>query len=251
MKSEELAAAIQQYLKKHGFGAWCPKAVLFDMDGVLYDSMSNHAIAWQEAMAQFGITMTAHDAYMTEGQRGTDTIRQMVKQQRGIDISQDEAQRIYDEKSRRFHAMKEAPLMPGITDVMEQITAAGRHIGVVTGSGQRPLLARLRRDFSTFVSPDHIVTAYNVTRGKPEPDPYLAGLHMMGDLQPWEAIVVENAPLGIRAGVAAQIFTIAVNTGPLPDSLLAEAGANLIFKSMDELRTCIVELEHIGERNSQ
>ena len=68
---------------------------------------------------------------------------------------------------------------------------------------------------------------------------------MMGDLQPWEAIVVENAPLGIRAGVAARIFTIAVNTGPLPDQLLAESGANLIFKSMNELRTCFQELQHL------
>ena len=225
------------YLEKHGFGTLEPKAVLFDMDGVLYDSMPHHAVAWQEAMAQFGITMTAHDAYMTEGQRGIDTISQLVRQQKGIDISQDEAQRIYDEKSRRFHAMTEAPLMPGIIDVMEQITAAGWHVGVVTGSGQRPLLQRLQRDFGDYVSPDHIVTAYDVTQGKPAPDPYLAGLRMMGNLQPWEAIVVENAPLGIRAGVAAGIFTVAVNTGPLPDSLLAEAGADAILKSMYELRS--------------
>ena len=49
-----------------------------------------------------------------------------------------------------------------------------------------------------------------------------------------EAIVIENAPLGVQAGVAAGIFTIAVNTGPLPDKVLLDAGANLLFHSMQE-----------------
>ena len=51
-----------------------PKAVLFDMDGVLYNSMPNHAIAWEESMKKFGITMTKADAYATEGARGFETI---------------------------------------------------------------------------------------------------------------------------------------------------------------------------------
>ena len=50
-----------------------------------------------------------------------------------------------------------------------------------------------------------------------------------------EAIVVENAPLGVEAGVAAGIFTIAVNTGPLPDQVLLDKGANLLFPSMEAL----------------
>jgi beta-phosphoglucomutase-like phosphatase (HAD superfamily) len=53
--------------------------------------------------------------------------------------------------------------------------------------------------------------------------------------EPWETIVVENAPLGIQAGVAAQCFTIGVNTGPLPDEQLWQAGADLVIPSMREL----------------
>jgi beta-phosphoglucomutase-like phosphatase (HAD superfamily) len=49
---------------------------------------------------------------------------------------------------------------------------------------------------------------------------------------PYEAIVVENAPLGVRSGHAAHILTVAVNTGPLPDEELLVAGANLIFPDM-------------------
>lgn len=210
------------------------RAVLFDMDGVLYDSMKNHAVAWVQSMQKFGINMTADDAYATEGARGVDTIRYMVRQQQGREISEAEAQAMYDEKSRVFHSMPEAPIMPGILDLMEQIKQHGISIGIVTGSGQRPLIARILQDFGKYVTPDHITTAYDVKRGKPNPDPYLMGLQKAGGLKPSEAIVVENAPLGVKAGVAAGIYTIAVNTGPLPDQTLLDAGANILFPSIKD-----------------
>ena len=228
------ALAIKKYLEKHGFEALRPKAVLFDMDGVLYDSMPNHAIAWQQSMAQFGIQMTADDAYATEGARGVDTIRKMVKRQQRRDIDEAEAQRMYDVKSHIFHSLPEAPIMPGVLDLMQQIQADGIQIGVVTGSGQRPLIQRILSDFKAFVDEKHITTAYDVKRGKPNPDPYLVGLQKAGNLKPYEAIVVENAPLGVRAGVAAKIFTVAVNTGPLPAQILLDANADLLFPTMKE-----------------
>lgn len=226
--------AINQYLKKHGFGQFEPKAALFDMDGVLYDSMPNHAVAWQQSMASFNIHMTAHDAYATEGARGIDTIRHMVMQQKGEEITLERAQEMYDEKTRCFHALPEAPVMPGVVEVMRAMKARGWRIGVVTGSGQRPLINRLLSDFTEFLDEEHIVTAYDVKRGKPAPDPYLMGMRKAGTL-PWETIVIENAPLGVKAGVAAQAFTIAVNTGPLPDETLLQAGADLLFPNMLEL----------------
>lgn len=226
--------AIKQYLERHGFETLTPKAVLFDMDGVLYDSMPNHAIAWQQSMAQFGITMTADDAYATEGARGVDTIRKMVKRQQDRDIDEAEAQKMYDVKSHIFHELPEAPVMPGILDLLHQIQEGGIQIGVVTGSGQKPLIRRILKDFGAFVDEDHITTAYDVRRGKPKPDPYLIGLRKAGLLQPNEAFVVENAPLGIRAGVAARIFTIAVNTGPLPAQTLLDANADLLFPTMTD-----------------
>ena len=70
---------INKYLERTGFREFNPKAVLFDMDGVLINSMPNHAIAWQRSMASFGINMSKEDAYATEGARGVDTIRKMVK----------------------------------------------------------------------------------------------------------------------------------------------------------------------------
>ena len=226
---------IEKYLEKHGFEALCPKAVLFDMDGVLYDSMPNHAVAWQKSMAKFGLSMSAADAYATEGQRGIDTIRQMVKRQQGRDISEQEAQTMYDEKSNLFHLMPEAPMMPGACELMAQIQKMGMTVCVVTGSGQKPLIKRLKRDYGDFLDEKHIVTAYDVTCGKPHPEPYLKGLEKCGGLNPWEAVVVENAPLGVEAAVAAHIFTICINTGHLPVKLFEERRADLILDGMMEL----------------
>lgn len=222
-------------MKEHGFGHFSPKAVLFDMDGVLYDSMPLHAIAWQESMKKFGIHMTTADAYATEGARGIDTIRLFVKQQQGKDISLEEAQRMYDEKTRLFHAMPEAPIFDGVFSIMEKIQRSGMTVNVVTGSGQRPLIERLLHDFGHYLDENHITTAYDVKRGKPYPDPYLTGLRKAGNLQPNEGIVVENAPLGVRAGVSAGIFTVAINSGPLPDTSLLDEGANVLYNTMTQL----------------
>lgn len=237
---------ISEYLKYHGFAEFSPKAVLFDMDGVLYDSMPLHAIAWVESMKQFGIHMTSADAYATEGAWGIDTIRTMVKKQKGEDISLDEAQKMYDVKTEIFHTLPTAAIFPGVRETMQKIKEAGMQIGVVTGSGQRPLIMRLLSDFGDFLDEAHIVTAYDVERGKPNPDPYLAGLQKAGNLKPNEGIVVENAPLGVQAGVAAGIFTVAVNSGPLPDEELTDKGCNLLYHKMTEFCNNFEEIKALS-----
>ena len=224
---------VKQYLLKHGFERFAPQAVLFDMDGVLYNSMPNHAVAWQQSMARFGIHMTAADSYATEGARGVDTIVKFVKEQQGRDISLDEAQRMYDVKADIFHHMPTAPVFPGVIDIMRKIKASGMGICIVTGSGQRPLLKRLTDDFGDFIDDRHIVSAYDVERGKPAPDPYLMGMRKTGCTEPWQAIVVENAPLGVAAGSAARCFTVGINSGPLPDEALSGNGADIVLPSME------------------
>jgi HAD superfamily hydrolase (TIGR01509 family) len=226
---------ITQYLKKHGFATFTPKAVLFDMDGVLYDSMPNHAQSWQRAMTEFGLHMTGSDAYKYEGMRGVETIKLLARDQWHRELGDAEAQQMYAVKTRYFSQCPPAPKMAGVELLMQKIKASGLTIGVVTGSGQHTLLDTLTTAFNGLLQPQFIVTSFDVSHGKPAPDPYLKGLEKCGGLQPWEAIVVENAPLGVRAAQAARIFTIAVNTGVLPNQLLADEGADLIFNSMNAL----------------
>ena len=104
----------------------------------------------------------------------------------------------------------------------------------MTGSGQLSLIDKLNHSFPGVFAKERMVTAYDVKRGKPDPEPYLIGLKK-GGLRPEQAIVVENAPLGVRSAVAAGIFTIAVNTGILQDEELTKNGADLLYHSMEEL----------------
>lgn len=222
----------QQDISSFGKTGISPKVVLFDMDGVLYDSMPNHGVAWQRAMKEFGIHFTLEDSYATEGARGVDTIRKYAKAQLGKELSEEEAQQMYDVKAHYFHEMPEAKVFDGVIDLMQKIKASGLKIGIVTGSAQLPLIERVTRDFGDFVSKDQITTAYDVKRGKPNPDPYLMGLKKAGNYLPEEGIVVENAPLGVHAGSAAGCYTVAINSGPLADSVLLNEGANILFPTI-------------------
>lgn len=225
---------INQYLQKHGFKAMNLKAVLFDMDGVLFDSMKNHAYAWSHAMTQFGLSMSAEEAYMHEGRTGAGTINILSQRHWGRDATEEEKERIYKGKSDLFNSCPPAQPMPGALELLQKIKADGIQIQVVTGSAQSSLLDRLNTHFPDIFKPELMVTAFDVKYGKPNPEPYLMGLRK-GGIKANEAIVVENAPLGVQAAVAAGIFTIAVNTGPLPDSVLTDQGANLLFSSMSDL----------------
>ena len=225
--------AINNYLQKHGFGEMNLKAVLFDMDGVLFNSMPNHAEAWHKTMAKFGFTLSREEAYMHEGRTGAGTINIVSLRERGHEATEEEIKQIYQAKSELFNQYPLAERMPGALEVLTKIKEAGLTPMVVTGSGQTSLLDRLNKNFPNIFQRELMVTAFDVKYGKPNPEPYLMALKK-GGLQPNEAIVVENAPLGVQAGVAAGIFTIAVNTGPLPDEALLGQGANLLFHSMPD-----------------
>lgn len=118
---------------------------------------------------------------------------------------------------------------------------------LVTGSGQPSLLDRIDSHFPDTFSPETMVTAFDVVNGKPDPEPYLMGLEKGGKLTPNQALVIENAPLGIESAAAAGIFTIAVNTGLLSDELLMDAGASLLFHSMTELLDNLPEIIHLTD----
>lgn len=238
---------IEQYLQKNGFKEFAPKAVLFDMDGVIYDSMPCHAYAWNKATKEFGLHFTEEDTYVHEGMRGEEVIANCTREQKGYEASEEEIRTIYGRKAEIIATeFGVIPKMPGTEEVMRKLKAAGLMIVVVTGSGQHSTLRRVTSDHEGLVSEELIVSSKDCTRGKPHPQPYLLGLEKAGKalgrgeaLKPWEAIVVENAPMGIEAGVAAKIFTIGVNTGPLADELLWNAGADLVIKPMTALRDTI------------
>lgn len=204
------------------------KAVLFDMDGVLYDSMPNHAKAWSTAVTEFGLSMSPHEAYLHEGRTGHGTINILAQRHWGRNATTEEMERIYAAKSALFNTCPEPQPMPGAAQLLQSIRSLGLTIVLVTGSAQHSLLTRLAHDFPGIFSAERMVTAFDVRHGKPHPEPYLMGLEKAG-VSASEAVVIENAPLGVEAAHAAGIYTIAVNTGPLSPKVLLDAGADIVL----------------------
>ena len=210
----------------------------FDMDGVLFDSMPNHAIAWDEVMKKHALPFTARDCYINEGRTGESVIREATWKARNRDATPDEIQTIYTEKSAYFTMLEQkaggTPTIPGVSEVLRYVEACGDQIWVVTGSGMRSLLDNLNTVLPPVFSRERMITAFDVVNGKPDPEPYLKAWERSG-LSKEQCVVIENAPLGVRSGKAAGLKVYAVNTGILSREDLVQAGADRVFNSMQDL----------------
>jgi HAD superfamily hydrolase (TIGR01509 family) len=214
------------------------KAYFFDMDGVLFDSMPNHAIAWEEVMKQHQLPFTAYDCYLNEGRTGESVIREAMWTARNRDATPDEIATIYAEKSAYFTMLEQksggTSTISGVADVLQYIQSRGHQIWVVTGSGMRSLLDNLNAVLPPVFQRDRMITAFDVVKGKPDPEPYLKAWERSG-LTKEQCVVIENAPLGVRSAKAAGLTVYAVNTGILTREDLLQAGADKVFDSMQEL----------------
>ena len=223
-------------------------AYFFDMDGVLFDSMPNHAIAWEEVMKKHQLPFTAYDCYLNEGRTGESVIREAMWKARNRDATLDEIQTIYAEKSAYFTMLEQeaggTPTIPCVEEVLRYVESCGDQIWVVTGSGMRSLLDNLNTVLPPVFARERMITAFDVVKGKPDPEPYLKAWERCG-LDKEQCCVIENAPLGVRAGKAAGLKVYAVNTGILTPNDLLEAGADKVFNSMREL---LEELKVENER---
>lgn len=226
--------AIQEYLKKNNFKEFNLKAVFFDMDGVLYDSMKHHSLAWTKAMLETGLPFTQYDAYLNEGRTGTATINSVFVKINGREATEDEKKDIYTLKSKYFEELGEPLPMDYAHDILKKLKNKKYRLMVVTGSAQPSLIENLTSHFPNIYTKEDIISAFDVQNGKPHPEPYLKALERAG-IHPWEAVVIENAPMGTLASSTAQIFTIGVNTGPLEPIILQENGANIVLTGMKEL----------------
>ncbi len=236
-----LDEAIAKYKERNGIEVFRPKAVLFDMDGVLYDSMPRHARAWKAMCDEAGIEADENEFYAYEGRTGASTIGILVQRQYGRVATEEECRRLYKRKSEFFAAGSEAPVMPGAKDAVGTVMAARALPVLVTGSGQGTLLGRLDSEYPGAFPAERRVTAYDVTHGKPDPEPYIKGM-MKAGAHATEAIGVDNAPLGVESASRAGLFTVGVVTGPLaPGSLLA-AGADIELNSMAECAAVLRQL---------
>lgn len=186
---------------------------LFDLDGTLVDSLPVVERAWCRWADRFGIN---HEEVLSfiHGKQAITSLRHFMAGRDEADIQ------------REFYALEKIEAedtdgviaLPGALALLEQLNAAGVPWAIVT-SGSLPVAsARIRA--AGLPEPKVLVTAEQVAKGKPQPDAYLLGAQRLA-LQPEACAVVEDAPAGIEAGLAAGCRVIAVN---------APQGANCIAR---------------------
>lgn len=232
---------ITQYAQQLGVDKLDIRAALIDMDGVLYDSMKYHTLAWKRLADDLNISATRDEFYLYEGMTGKGTINLLYQRAFGKSVDDDEARRLYEIKARYFVEVGNVEVMPHADRMLNTLRDSGLCRVLVTGSGQASILERVSKDYPGIFDDDKRVTAHDVKNGKPHPEPYLQGMSKAGYTAE-QCIVIENAPLGIQAGKAAGCFVIGITTGPIPREKMIEAGADLVFDSMEQFANELPEL---------
>jgi mannitol-1-/sugar-/sorbitol-6-phosphatase len=174
-------------------------AILFDLDGVLMDSRVAVERAWERWATGHGIDPIAVLA-QAHGRRTIDTIRAIAPL---LDIEA-EARLLEVAESVDFDGVT---TLPGAAELLEALPAGS---WTVVTSGTRAL-ATGRLAHGGLPIPEQLITADDVERGKPDPQPYLAGAAALG-IDSADCLVIEDAPAGIEAGKAARMTVLAVAT---------------------------------------
>lgn len=199
------------------------RAVLFDMDGTLVDSTRVVEQVWGEFAARYSLDL-AEILKALHGVQAIDTVRRFAPAGSDVDALTAELGRMELAETRGILAVS------GALELMESLPADA--VALVTSASQE--LAVLRMAAAGLAMPTATVFAADVTRGKPDPEGYLRAAALLG-VDPADAVVFEDAPAGIAAGLAAGIRTIAVgpNTGALPDGVVQIADYSAVSATVN------------------
>jgi len=197
------------------------RGVLFDLDGVLVDSTPAVARAWAGWAGEHGfepdeVVKKAH------GRPSISTIRELLPHA-------DHAAEDREMERREIADVEGVVPLPGAMELLQALPL--ERWAIVTSCTRA--LAGVRIGAAGLTKPKHLVTATDVKRGKPDPEPYLKGAQILGTPAS-ECIVIEDAPAGIRAGKAAGARALALRTTASDDEL-QQAGADWIVDDCSEL----------------
>ncbi|MDD5668774.1 MAG: HAD family phosphatase [Candidatus Omnitrophica bacterium] len=205
-----------------------PRAIIFDMDGVIVDSMPYHFIAWYEALRPWGVRVSCFDVYSKEGERWDKTLIGLLKRE-GIDPNRKTLLKIFESRQKIFKKNFKRFIFSGVYELLICLKKKQYKLALVTGTPSqeinRILPIKIRRLFNAIVAGD------SVKKGKPHPEPYLKAAGLLS-LAPQSCVVVENAPFGITSAKKAGMFCIAVSTS-LPKEYLREA--DMVVNKLEEI----------------
>jgi len=208
------------------------RGVLFDLDGVIVDTLHYHYLAWKHMFEKYGrgTPVSEHSVLLHEG-RNSREILPLLMQETGVTIPEDQQKAFIEEKRAYFRSIVQVTQYPGAFEVIDELRQRGFKVALVTACALKNMQHNLSRQEQAHF--DFIITGDEVPRAKPFPDPYITAARQLG-LTPEECLVVENAPLGIESAKNAGMFCVAIET-TLGEEYLKSA--DIVLQKVTDLLT--------------
>ncbi|MGD0272106.1 MAG: HAD family hydrolase [Gaiellaceae bacterium] len=215
------------------------RALIFDLDGTLVDTVYAHVFAWQRALAEAGMPIDGWRIHRRIGMSGG-LFARAVARELGRPLSKKETEALQRRHGEIFDQLLPVrrPL-PGAIELLRHLHEAGVVYGVAT-SGSRPQIdASLE---SLEMGPETVVIERDdVARAKPEPDLFLACAERLG-VGPKECYVVGDAVWDLLAARRAEMLSVGLLSGGYGEDELTRAGAYRVYRDPAELNESLDEL---------
>jgi phosphoglycolate phosphatase-like HAD superfamily hydrolase len=213
-----------------------PLAVIFDIDGTLVDTNYHHALAWYRAFRQHGIVLPIWKIHRAIG-IGSDRIVEMLA---GEAVEEELGEKLREAEGPFYEAMiDEVEPMKGAHDLLRDLKHAGHPIILASSAKEEEAERYIELlEASDFI--DGYTTSADVEASKPEPDIVNAAVEKAGG---GSAVMIGDSTWDCKAATRAKLPSIAVLTGGFSEQELTEAGATIVFDSVEHLR------EHLSDKS--
>jgi HAD superfamily hydrolase (TIGR01549 family) len=208
------------------------KAVIFDIDGTLIDSVDLHARAWQEALAHFG-KQVGYARVRYQIGKGGDQLMPVFLSEDELERFGEELEKYRGELFKREY-MSQVKGFPSVRELFERIKREGLRTALASSAKGDELktykkIARIEDLVEEETSSD------DAEKSKPHPDIFEAALERLGDVEPSEAIVVGDTPYDAEAAGKAGIKTVGVLCGGFPAEDLRAAGCVRVYRDAADI----------------
>ena len=208
------------------------KAVLFDVDGTLIDSVDLHARAWQEALAHFGYDV-AFEAVRSQIGKGGDQLMPVFVPKDDLERRGEELETYRGDLFKRKYLPQVRPF-PKVRDLFERLRADGKAI-VLASSGKAEEVKRYMDIARIAELIDASTSSDEVERSKPYGDIFAAALAKAAPARPDDTVVVGDTPYDAEAATKVGLRTVGVLCGGFPEDDLRAAGCTAVFRDPSDL----------------
>jgi HAD superfamily hydrolase (TIGR01509 family) len=209
-----------------------PRAVIFDIDGTLVDSVDFHARAWQETFRRYGREVP-FEAVRHQIGKGGDQLMPVFLPEDVIAERGEEIETFRKELFRREY-LPSVHAFPAVRDLFERLRRDGKRIALAS-SAKGDELERYQKLAGIADLVEVATSSDDAERSKPHPDIFRAALQRLGSIRPAEVIVVGDTPHDAEAAGRAGLRTIGVLCGGFPEDELRAAGCVAVYRDPQDL----------------